>query len=326
MGRRDDWSYYEPSRPRPVRDGIKAKSRRGDIGETWWSKRWIHALESLGMGSRLSRGRSYARRGQVVSIDIQGGKVVAKVQGSRPRPYTVEIALRPLSEKEWDKVADAMASQAIFAAKLLSGEMPRDIEDAFKEARVPLFPSSARDLSTSCSCPDWANPCKHVAAVYYLLAERFDEDPFLIFALRGKTKEEIVEALRERRSRFEAPAAAPGGPNEGTSSADVEAAASLSHDPDEFWRPAKALDSFAACPRPPELDLPILRRLGESPFKVGGRDFALLLAEAYQAAGAAALHKAFGTSDQGISGGDRAQPRRTGNRTQKPVTPMGPRR
>lgn len=318
MSRWDDWSYYEPSRPRPVRDGLKAKSRRGDIGETWWSKRWIRALESLGMGSRLSRGRSYARQGQVVSIDIQGGKVVAKVQGSRPRPYTVEIALKPLSEKEWDKAADAMASQAIFAAKLLSGEMPCDIEDAFKEARVPLFPSSARDLSTSCSCPDWANPCKHVAAVYYLLAERFDEDPFLIFALRGKTKEEIVEALRKRRSRLEEPAAAPGGPSEGASSGDVKAASS-SRDPDEFWRPAKALDSFAACPRPPEIDLPILRRLGESPFKVGERDFAPLLAEAYRAAGAAALHKAFGTSDRKISGGDRAQPQRTGNRPQKPV-------
>ena len=126
-----EWRYYEPARPKPVKNGIKTKSQRGTIGETWWSKRWIQVLESLGMGARLDRGRSYARRGQVVSIDVQKGAVTAKVQGSRPKPYSITICLAPLSDQEWDKVTDVMASQAIFAAKLLSGEMPQEYRRGF---------------------------------------------------------------------------------------------------------------------------------------------------------------------------------------------------
>src|SRR4030042_6739790 len=106
------WSHYEPAQPRPVKDGLRTKSQHGRIGETWWSKRWIGVLESFGMGARLGRGRSYARQGQVVSIDIEKGIVTARVQGSRAKPYSVEIKLKPLSEQDWDKVTDAMASQA----------------------------------------------------------------------------------------------------------------------------------------------------------------------------------------------------------------------
>jgi len=102
MGRWDNWGYYEPARPKPVKDGIRAKSQRGEIGETWWSKRWIGVLHSFGMGARLDRGRSYARKGQVVSIDVQKGIVTAKVQGTRAKPYSVEIELKPLSEKAWE--------------------------------------------------------------------------------------------------------------------------------------------------------------------------------------------------------------------------------
>src|SRR5437588_12759165 len=103
-----------------------------------------------------------------------------------------------------------MASQAIFAAKLLAGEMPQDIEEAFSAVQISLFPLATTDLDTDCSCPDWANPCKHIAAVYYLLAERFDEDPFLIFKLRGRTKEQIIQVLREKRAQTQ--------PEEGPSS------------------------------------------------------------------------------------------------------------
>lgn len=103
----------------------------------------------------------------MISIDVQSGVVTAKVQGSRPKPYSVQIRLKPISDPDWDKVTDLMASQAIFAAKLLSGEMPKNIEEAFGTAKVSLFPSSKQELVTECSCPDWANPCKHIAAVYY---------------------------------------------------------------------------------------------------------------------------------------------------------------
>jgi len=290
MGHWGFWGHYEPARPKPVKDGIKAKSQRGDIGETWWSKRWIGVLESFGMGARLGRGRSYARMGQVVSIDVQKGIVSAKVQGTRPKPYLVEIELKPLSEKDWDKVTDAMASQAVFAAKLLSGEMPQNIEEAFSEAKVSLFPTSVKDLITDCSCPDWANPCKHIAAVYYLLAERFDEDPFLIFKLRGRTKEEIIEILREKRAQTL--------PEEEASTlieADLSpkgTAVPLEECLDTFWQAGEALDSFTVNPTLPEVDNAILKRLGSAPFTVGKHNVASLLAKAYSVASSAALRKA----------------------------------
>ncbi len=140
------WNYYRENRPRKVANGLKTKSERGAIGETWWSKRWVAVLESFGMGTRLTRGRSYARQGQVVSIDVEPGIIKAKVQGSRPKPYDVKIKLKPLSNKDWDNVTDAMATQAIFAAKLLAGEMPTNIEEAFATAKVSLFPTSKRSL------------------------------------------------------------------------------------------------------------------------------------------------------------------------------------
>ena len=194
------WPRYEPTRPIDIEDGIKAKSKRGKFVKNWWADRWIAALKPLMDSGRLSRGRSYARRGQVIDIDIAPGQVMSRVQGSRRTPYKVNIQLRSLRDQQWDKVLDALAEQAIFAAQLLNGEMPADIEEVFEAVNVPLFPVSRGDLKTDCSCPDWANPCKHIAAVYYLLGERFDEDPFLLFELRGRNQEEIGIALRERRA------------------------------------------------------------------------------------------------------------------------------
>src|SRR5207248_9941928 len=155
-----------------------------------------------------------------------------------------KIKLKPLSDEDWDKVTEAMASQALFAAKLLAGEMPQNIEEAFNAVHISLFPTAATDLDTDCSCPDWANPCKHVAAVYYLLAERFDEDPFLIFKLRGRTKEQIIAVLREKR-------AAPSPLGDTSSSADTVSAEeenllSLEEHLDAFWREDEALESFTA--------------------------------------------------------------------------------
>jgi len=273
-----------------VKHGLKTKGQRGQIGETWWSKRWIGVLESFGMGARLDRGRSYARRGQVVSIDVQKGAVAARVQGTRPKPYSIKIELKPLSEKDWDKVTDAMASQAVFAARLLSGEMPRNIEEAFGEAKISLFPTSAKDLITDCSCPDWANPCKHIAAVYYLMAERFDEDPFLIFKLRGRTKEELIGILREKRSQT-LPEADVTSPIEADFS-QREAAVPLEKCLDTFWQAGAALDSFTVNPALPEVENAILKRLGNAPFTVGKQNVASLLAKAYSIASTTALRKA----------------------------------
>ena len=191
-----EW-YPPPSKPRPA-DGLRARSQRGAIGDTWWSKHFIDVLESFHMGTRLTRGRSYARAGQVLKLEVASGEVTSSVQGSRVKPYEVSIRLLPLSEKDWAKVVQVMEERAVFLAKLLAGDMPHDIEEVFSTCRLSLFPESLRDLSTDCSCPDWANPCKHIAATFYLLAEAFDGDPFLIFQWRGRTKQELLSRLVTR--------------------------------------------------------------------------------------------------------------------------------
>jgi uncharacterized Zn finger protein len=196
----DDGPWWPPpSEPIPVEGGLQARSQRGRIGDTWWSQRFITVLESIGVGARLQRGKRYARTGQVLSIEIVPGQVTASVQGSRRKPYRVHIEIRVFSAHEWDAAEAVMASSAVFMAKLLAGDMPEEIEEAFVEASGSLFPVSADGFESACSCPDWENPCKHIAAVYFLLAEAFDRDPFLIFAWRGRNKEQLLAGLRERR-------------------------------------------------------------------------------------------------------------------------------
>jgi uncharacterized Zn finger protein len=152
-------------------------------------------LEGFDLGARLRRGRSYARSGQVLEVAIGRGRVEARVQGSRRAPYRVSIKVKPLSGQQWRRAAAALAQEARFAAKLLATEMPEDVEKAFESAGLSLFPERRKDLTTECSCPDWSNPCKHIAAVYYLLGEEFDRDPFLIFELRGIARADLIGLL-----------------------------------------------------------------------------------------------------------------------------------
>ena len=194
----NDW--YPPSRPRAVDGGLKARSTRGAIGQSWWSGRFVAVLEDIGMGNRLQRGRNYARKGQVIALDVDAGSVVARVQGSRARPYRVRIGLTAYGKLDWAKLERALAENAWYTAKLLAGEMPEDIEDVFAGLGLPLFPTSAGTLSMDCSCPDAEVPCKHIAAAFYLLAETFDEDPFTILAWRGRDREDLLANLRAART------------------------------------------------------------------------------------------------------------------------------
>jgi uncharacterized Zn finger protein len=267
MGWREwnDWyPRYRKTKPRQVKGGIKAKAKGKIGGETWWANRWIKALESLGWSNRLPRGRSYARRGQVIEYEIAPSEITAKVQGSRPKPYGVKIGVKPLSPSDWEKVTDAMAEQAVFAAKLLAGEMPHEIEEAFNGAKVSLFPASAKELEMSCSCPDWAVPCKHIAAVYYIVGEAFDRDPFLMFHLRGRSREELLAALRHKRAEDvgtdEIAEVSPAEPEE------KPAMTPLAVDPGRFWGSEKGLEGFRVSIAPPAVSAPIVRRLGAPPF------------------------------------------------------------
>lgn len=198
--RRYDSPYFPPSIPRNVEGGVKARSVRGAIGTSWWSGRFIEVLEGLSVGARLQRGRNYARRGQVISLDIDAGTVVASVQGSRERPYRVRIGITAFGKAEWAAVEEALAGNAWYVASLLAGEMPADIEDVFTAVDLSLFPRSASELSLDCSCPDREVPCKHLAAVFYLLAEQFDDDPFRILAWRGRQREDLLGRMHEADS------------------------------------------------------------------------------------------------------------------------------
>ncbi|MEB3182187.1 MAG: SWIM zinc finger family protein [Nostocaceae cyanobacterium] len=167
----------------------------------WWSQRWLDLLDSYRFKKRLERARNYARQGNVLSIEFQGAKVFARVQGSEVEPYKVTLSLDSFSDEEWGYLIETLAKRAIFAAKLLSGEMPQNIEEVFTSNGLSLFPFTLSDVHSRCSCPDKANPCKHIGAIYYQLADRFSEDPFVLFQLRGRSKDEILNDLRQLRSQ-----------------------------------------------------------------------------------------------------------------------------
>ncbi|MEV4112890.1 SWIM zinc finger family protein [Nonomuraea sp. NPDC049695] len=196
----DRRTWFEDARPIRVEGGIRARTQRGSIGSTWWSRRFIDILERICDKGRLTRGRAYARQGQVLSIDLSPGEVRASVQGSRRRPYEVVIRIEAYGEQRWAAIEESIAEQAVYRAKLLAGEMPTEIEELFAALGIDLFP---RDLDMDCSCPDWGFPCKHLSAVLYLLAESFDDDPFLVLAWRGRTREQLLGSLAEEASGVE---------------------------------------------------------------------------------------------------------------------------
>ena len=165
----------------------------------WWSQRWLELLDSYRFKKRLERGRIYARQGNILSIEFQGAKVIAKVQGSEAQPYTVSLYLDSFTDEEWSYVVETMSKKAIIPAKLLAGEMPQNIEEVFTSNGLSLFPFTLSDVHSKCTCPDKANPCKHIAAIYYQLGDRFSEDPFVLFQLRGRNKEKIISDLRQLR-------------------------------------------------------------------------------------------------------------------------------
>lgn len=289
--------YYTPQPPREVKGGIKAQTKRGGFGQSWWAKRWIAVLESFNIGARLGRGRSYARRGQVVSIAIDKGSVTAAVQGTRAKPYDVAISVKQLSGPEWGKIIKALSEQVIFAAKLLAGEMPDNIEDVFKEQKLSLFPQKLKDLETNCSCPDWSNPCKHIAAVYYLLGEEFDRDPFLIFKLRGMDRDELVKGLGHASGAPKKSVKGPLVSRDKPKPAAPVAPEPLPEDPDLFWRsPArdKAEEKEVSIPRVPAA---LAKRLGSFPLWRGQEHFVESLESIYSTASPVGLDVYLGARD-----------------------------
>jgi uncharacterized Zn finger protein len=283
--------WYPPSRPRSVENGLKARSSRGDIGATWWSRRFIDVLESFAMGGRLTRGRTYARKGQVISLDVAPGEVRAMVQGSRVRPYRITIGLAVFPELVWAKAEIALSEQALPSAKLLAGEVPPELEELFAAAGAPLFPSTVGELDMRCSCPDWEVPCKHLAATFYLLAEAFDDDPFLILRWRGRDREALLGRLRELRADetvngmstepADRPAAAAG---TALALTGLAWSGGAPDHVDRFWQPSAPLPARPAI-MTVEPDL-LLRQLPTPAPALGGQTLVDRLRAAYQRFGA----------------------------------------
>jgi uncharacterized Zn finger protein len=288
--RQSPWWEHESAGPITVEGGIKARSKRGAIGEQWWSKRFLAVLESYGMSSRLQRGRSYARRGQVLEFALAAGLVTARVQGSRPSPYRVSIAVRPLTAAQWRAVESRLAAAALFRARLLAGEMPAEIEEVFASCGTPLFPASSGDLDMECNCPDWGMPCKHLAAVCYVLAEAFDTDPFAMLAWRGQDRGQLLAALRGRAGSAPSGAAdaGPAAPELGAGISPALAALAEVPEPaadlsaDAFWSPGLSPARLNTLPQRPSAPPDLLLRLAEPPaVEVRGQSLRDLLTPLY---------------------------------------------
>ncbi len=174
-----------------------------NFSRTWWGRNFITAIERLTDSGRLQRGRSYASGGKVKSFEIDGGLVTAKVRGSvnpyfgvtKEPLYTTTLDFAPISKAKWSAAIALIASKASLISRLLLNEIPDNIEDSFKTLGLNLLPASAKDFKTQCSCPDYSNPCKHIAGVYYLIAAELDRDPFLLFELRGLPREALKTEL-----------------------------------------------------------------------------------------------------------------------------------
>jgi uncharacterized Zn finger protein len=242
-----------------VIDGpIRARNKRGNFGTTWWGQKFSAAVEQFYQDQRLQRGRTYARNGSVQRLEISGGAAFAPVQGSRPMPYCVDVTMKKLTDAEWKKALNKLSGQALYAAKLLAGEMPADIEAIFQSAGLSLFPRNLKELAFRCSCPDYGNPCKHGAAVYYLLVEQIDADPFVLFHLRGKTREQVLSMLRIMRGSAE-----PERQQVLEMETSTQPGEPLDQDLEAFWTSPEPLPAQGV----PEIPTrpPLLRALGDPP-------------------------------------------------------------
>lgn len=258
--------------------------------EAWWVQRWVDLLNAYRFKKRLERGRIYAREGHILSLEYKGAKVAALVQGTAEEPYKLSIWLDTFSAEDWNYVIDSLSEQAIYSAQLLAGEMPADIEAVFTANGLSLYPFSLGEVHSKCSCPDPKNPCKHIAAVYYQLGDLFREDPFVLFQLRGRSRESLLEALRQKRQvadpfedEGETPAAEQPISNPPTATVDLS----------QFWRYDQPLDADLVVITPSETT--VLDTLGKLPLPPEDSPTVMThLKTLYQAAAQQAMIKALG--------------------------------
>lgn len=299
--------WYPPSKPKRVKGGIKAQGLKSRSAMSWWAGRWLDVVYGFDIGQRMSRGRSYARNGQVADLEISAGKARATVQGSRSSAYRVSVEIGVIGEREWKKIAKAIFAEPATAAGLLAGQMPKGVEKAFKSAGEDLIPRRS-ELDTECSCPDWSNPCKHTAAVFILLAEEFERDPFLMFRLRGSGRDQLLKMAdsapaRGAKAKPASSASPAGSPARGAGPEP------LPSDPAKFWGQGAGQydpgDAFV-----PKIHAALPKQLGSFPFWRGEEDFADAMENAYRGASEAGMAAFLGEYED-----SREEPRGRGRRT-----------
>lgn len=178
--------------------GIRAQESRTGSGRSWWAKEWVHRLEAMGLKGRLGRGKNYAVSGQVVSMTIAGNHVNARVQGTRAEPYEVSIRFRLPEADVQDRIIAAIRQEPMLVARLLADDMPTEVEEIFRAEGLDLFPGGKLgprkyDMTTSCSCPDYANPCKHTSAALLILGEEVSRRPATLLEFRGIRLEDLCD-------------------------------------------------------------------------------------------------------------------------------------
>lgn len=250
--------------------GLSARPQRGAAAEIRWSKRFVAVIEGFGHGDRLTRGRAYASSGNVLGFSIRPGEVAASVQGTFEKPYSVTLRIEVYSPEQWARVERELVESHGYIRELLEGRMPERIDRVFTAAGLTLFPVR-REFRSDCTCPDKQNPCKHIAAACYVLARHFDDDPFALFAWRGRDRAVLTRRLEALR--------------------DDEAWQETAHEPQDtplaalasdYWRAPAALPEPLA-PRPGAPAGAILDRLGPLGRRLRGEDLRDLLRPAYGA-------------------------------------------
>ncbi len=270
-----------PENPRKVRSGVKLRSRDGTPAQGWAAQRWIRLVESLADGETIKHGLEYATIGQTKNLEVEEGVVHAEVQGRAARPYQVNIEFKRFTPEQWEQIIAAMVDQAKYAAMLLAGELPTNIEDLLDPLGIQLFPSSADEIHPSCTCVSKSAWCRHAGCAAYILGDRLDADPFVVFELRGMPKDELLERLRQMRATRSAgdgpvpvylPLAPAGVPTESKPLEDLI---------DDFWTVGPGAEQTHMPLHQAEVRQPLLRRLGPSPFKNSRFPLVGLLATCY---------------------------------------------
>ena len=184
---------------RKAKDGIAPTSSDKTVEQSWWSVKFLEAMDYFESDSRITQGKNYAKKGQVYDLQVCKGIITAKVQCTKAKPFSVKIEFRTFTNEEWFQLFSEMVAKASFAAELLLGKIPLDIQRISTKLNLSFFPKIKDDIKAACNCPDWANPCKHIAAVYYIFADIINNEPALLFKIRGKAINEITEILNEMR-------------------------------------------------------------------------------------------------------------------------------